>query len=196
MKSRPLSKTIREATCRALVKDMFAKDFEAWKVEQHRLALKLYNKLYSRKEREALATLGEGWFGKKKSFRVAFGGDVQDMSLEHLLYFKDAHSSSRYQPLLAFKATDLFSEILVKHWDRYQTLTQDRRKFRNEVMAQLESVRTTKQLFEVWPEVIKWVPDGVATTGNSLPAVQVDDINKQICDKLGTKSGACEEPSK
>lgn len=80
----------------------------------------------------------------------------------------------------------------------YRTIENKRQKvvdkwqdIREEVTKIIYSVNTTKQLIEIWPEVVEFLPDGVKSVDTPhLPMVQVEKLNTL----LGIK-GEQNEPS-
>lgn len=63
-----------------------------------------------------------------------------------------------------------------------ETWTNELNKFKNQVMEVLNSVSTTKQFVEVWPEAEKFLPPEVADPSNiNLPAIaSIMELNKII----------------
>ena len=58
----------------------------------------------------------------------------------------------------------------------------DKEEFRQEISAVINSVNTTKQLQEIWPEVLKFVPAHLInpSVGITLPAIKTDKLNKSL----------------
>lgn len=70
-----------------------------------------------------------------------------------------------------------YNDILKK----YNDLQREKGNIAREVTAILNSVRTVKQLLDVWPEVEKYLPCTVKSVDNrSLPVVQVQQLNDKL----------------
>ncbi len=50
----------------------------------------------------------------------------------------------------------------------------------NNIQATLNSVTTIKRLFEIWPESKELIPTNISKPLSTLPALQVEDLNKLI----------------
>jgi len=56
-----------------------------------------------------------------------------------------------------------------------------RNKFKQEIVAVIDSVNTTKQLVEIWPEVQVYIPTHLNDPSRiQLPAIRMDSINAKI----------------
>ena len=55
------------------------------------------------------------------------------------------------------------------------------RNFKSQVRQTLDSVNTTKQLVEVWPEVEEHLPESVKDPSKiQLPSVNIQSLNEQL----------------
>ena len=63
----------------------------------------------------------------------------------------------------------------------YEEHQKSLKKFTNELKQVLESVNTTGQLLEVWPEAAPFVPQEISNPSSiSLPAVSFVELNKVL----------------
>ena len=71
-----------------------------------------------------------------------------------------------------------YEKVLESHGDWLK----ERRNLNTEITTVLNSVNTTKQLIEVWPEVEKFLPAHIAdpNTGIKLPALKVSRLNEKL----------------
>lgn len=61
-----------------------------------------------------------------------------------------------------------------------EAIRADRDTLTANVRGALSNITTDKRLLEAWPEAAELLPDQVATTSSSLPAVRVDELNAMI----------------
>ena len=96
------------------------------------------------------------------------------MSVPRLFLYKDMESKTKL-------AAD---HKLTVQWDAQQNreydLLAEKNKLAKEVRALLNSVNTTKQLLEAWPESEIFLKGLLETSGQLLPMVQVKTLNEVI----------------
>ncbi|MTC37622.1 hypothetical protein GKR70_03585 [Providencia alcalifaciens] len=70
---------------------------------------------------------------------------------------------------------------------RFEKLTQKENKLKEKeteinttVQVALNSVTTIKRLIEIWPESKELIPTDISKSTSTLPALQVEDLNKLI----------------
>lgn len=85
-------------------------------------------------------------------------------------------------PIAAISNSD---ERLLKHEKLVNALDdwkQERKKVRREIEVVLNSVNTTKQLAEIWPEIIGLVPTHILnpSKGVQLPAIPMGKLNEKL----------------
>ena len=75
-----------------------------------------------------------------------------------------------------------FLENLKMLEEKYQKWDSDKRAFVEEIRAIVYSVNSTKQLSDLWPEAIKFVPSYVVnpSTGIKLPALRTEALNEAL----------------
>jgi hypothetical protein len=191
MKSRTLNNNHRDTICGSIVSDTFKADDKKIKEAEGDLAMECYNALYTQAERDTLKRLGKGWFDSRSGLQVRFGAKMESVAFQQhgVRRVKDVHSG--YGTQLSLDATDPLADKLTKFFEEKSDHGYATCEFRGKVMAQLNSVRTTKQLLAAWPEVETWLPTALVTEHAPAPMIQVTEINKVICDKLGPKGGTC-----
>lgn len=191
MKSKPLNQNHRDTICSSIMSDTFAADNKRiWETEGD-LAMECYKRLYTQSERDTLKRLGKGWFGTQGSLNVQAGPERMSVYFRHhgSQFVKSIHDC--WTCHLALEATDPLAQALLKFDNEETDHKQAKRLLESKILAQLNSCRTTKQLLAAWPEVEIWLPTDLTTEHAPAPMVQVVEINKIICDKLGPKGGTC-----
>jgi hypothetical protein len=82
-------------------------------------------------------------------------------------------------PLWVAHLADLEAAKLVN--TAYEEHNKALRKFKSEVKTVLESVNTTGQLVEVWPEALPFVPQNISNPSSiNLPSVNFAELNKVL----------------
>ena len=142
-------------------------------------ALKIWNSLFGKID---FSTIPTKFLTKGKHIRVSVNKKVYNFILK-----KDKILTSKQtrweDPILKnyvkIPSSILEYETKMKELNQFQN---DQEEFRQEISAVINSVNTTKQLQEIWPEVLKFVPAHLInpSVGITLPAIKTDKINKSL----------------
>lgn len=102
------------------------------------------------------------------------------------LYYGNDRDDNEIRLLTPSRDKCLFS-VDHKLSKRFEKLTQKESKIKEKeaeinanVQAALNSVTTIKRLIEIWPESKELIPTDISKASVSLPALQVEDLNKLI----------------
>ena len=179
MKSIRLNESIRHKIISALLEKRFSKEDEAKAKKSQSLAQQVYNDQIQKKDRDIMATLPDGWLPMVSSLRVQFGDDYTYLSLKESVPLP--HNRSKYTFAVYekdHKLTKKFSDIDSKD----DEIRDGKVDIKKKAWAILTSVRTTKQLFDVWPEVQGVVLSVIETPEEPkhLPALPISEVNKAI----------------
>jgi len=121
-----------------------------------------------------------------QSYRISaqFGGDF----VQFIMKSKMPATSTSYSPnpCKVFNKTPGFYKKYLAEVAAYEKWDAACDSFRSELRSILYSVNTTKQLIDIWPECVKYLPQGSVDSIQTcnLPALKTAELNK----KLGIKA--------
>lgn len=114
------------------------------------------------------------------SLRPAFGGQRV-----RLRYGKDNNGEDIYlltpdDNKCLFSADHELSKRFEKLTQKESNIKKKEAEIDANVHAALSSVTTIKRLIEIWPESKELIPTDISKSTSTLPALQVEDLNKLI----------------
>ncbi|MTC16841.1 Nmad5 family putative nucleotide modification protein [Providencia alcalifaciens] len=117
---------------------------------------------------------------ESNSLRPAFGGQRV-----RLRYGKDNNGEDIYlltpdDNKCLFSADHELSKRFEKLTQKENKLKEKETEINTTVRAALNSVSTIKRLIEIWPESKELIPTDISKSTSTLPALQVEDLNKLI----------------
>lgn len=117
---------------------------------------------------------------ESNSLRPAFGGQRV-----RLRYGKDNNGKDIYlltpdDNKCLFPADHELSKRFEKLTQKENKLKEKETEINTTVQAALNSVTTIKRLIEIWPESKELIPTDISKSASTLPALQVEDLNKLI----------------
>ncbi len=115
----------------------------------------------------------------REFLNCALQGYVRIAAQDHRVTFGTTRPVRCNAFLGVIEATHPLSEEWVSLRSGLKTLEDEKRATKNRIMAVLDSVTTVKRLREVWPECEPFLK-GIDAVPNTLPAVQVGDLNKML----------------
>ncbi len=87
-------------------------------------------------------------------------------------------------PVKVFEKNPPFYNLYLKQVEVYEEWDKKRKEFKSELESILQSCGTTKQLVNIWPQAVVYLPSGIAeSVTRNLPALKTSELNK----KLGIK---------
>lgn len=181
-----LSTMIKEIVEERLLKNAFEKREQALKKAQHRFAGKIYNDVYSLKERKAMAGMPDGFMETSSSLKVQFRGDFTHVHFGESRRIASKHkyncSKHKYNCSKVYDANDPLCDEHVKLKQEADDLEREKREARVDLNAVLDRVTTVKRLIELWPEVEPWVKDFIEPPIDSknLPCLPISELNKTL----------------
>lgn len=176
MKSTRLTKDIRQKIWDKIREERFGKVEIEHREKLKSLALKCYNAMYSKEERQWMKNAYKGALPEENELFVRFNGKSIILHLEEYKPIFNNHSnSSKCQFEKTHSLTKEFREI----HEYKNSKDEEKIRAREATMSILNSFTTTRKLLEIWPEVEPYLNKVVENQkSNNLPAVQVKDINK------------------
>jgi hypothetical protein len=176
--SRKLNNSIRDLIIDEALRESFGGKESQLQKLKFEVSLKLYNDIYSEKEREKMKNLPNGWLPIKNSFRVVMGGyGHTQIYLETDLLFFDFHMSYG-RPVKVYSEGDNLFSI----YDSYEKINTEvvgkRGKAYKMLRALLYSVKTTGQLKKIWAEGVKYIEKFEVTGETTQVAIQTKELTE------------------
>ena len=177
-----ISKDIKEKIARRAATKFAEKTKIKLAKEEEKLALQCYNHIYSKKERDIIATVPDGWLRKCKCLKFNIAGWTVTLTAKEEMPTKQ---QDYCKPLGVVEAGDLADKVQA-HATAKKKADEDLSAFYHKILSMLLGVSTWKKLQETWKEGTEFYKDLIPAenTGANVPAVLVADINKA----LGLKS--------
>lgn len=185
MASRALTNLIRQEIVDDLTKRKFGDVKAVFIDRKYVLAFKVYDELYSKDKQEKMNALPDGWLPLCSNVHI----QIQDRQHTYdYLYFSGATDANGGR--VEKRRTNTGSKCLIVTADspigqEYLELMAEYKEFEKTVFdakvkanAIVESVNTTKQLKEVWPEITPFVEKYETVEIQTLPDVTREDLNK------------------
>lgn len=174
-----LTKELRKRIKDQIIEHRFNDDKSKLDQKKDKFALKVYTTVFSKKERELLVSLPEGWTTKLSSFQVNLGGETHRFYLSEKLIFPGGYSN--YSTVKAYDGSHALSEEKAKLICEKQNFNAEVNSAKADINAILTSVSTIKRLKEAWPEITTIV-DNLAPEEKiaNFPAVRMQDLNKSL----------------
>jgi len=182
-----LTNVIRDDIIKDVIAKTFDKDKEELKKREHKIGMAAYAKVYSAKERDAAASLSEGWVKRDKCLRFNIGGMDMIFNVNEAVPVKrnGEYGCNRLGNIADEK---IKQDALDLHNDK-QTIKDGESKLHGQLKSVLYAVNTYKRLSETWPEghkfYVKYAPKG---DNSLLPAIRVNELNETL--GLKAKSNA------
>lgn len=181
MKSIRLSKELRNEIISSIA-DAYDANNPFPESLENSFALWCYEKIHGGIEKK-IANLDPRYFTKCTSITVAFMGEQHSFTLpEAKIMFPSIYGrfSTNLQHHFDSKPRE-YLDYLAREQERDE-YRQTRNKFLREVRSLVESVNSTKQLLEIWPEAEDYIPAHLAdpSKGVKLPALQTSRLNERL----------------
>lgn len=149
-----------------------------------------YETCYSKKERDLIASLPDGWLGTATAGQVMVNGRVTQVLFDELRPVPFNSSSSFYGSKPVSAVLDDGHPYLLKmeelrvadeKLDQFsRSYNEERSSLKVRVRAILESVTTVNRLIEIWPEVVDFLPETVSDPITGVPAIMIADLNRDL----------------
>jgi hypothetical protein len=185
-----LSNQLRDKIITDVVEMTTGKAKKALDKRSEALAIQLYNALYSKATRDAMAKLPRGFMPEDRCLKFNLGGMNIQITAEKALRVPyapqatDDNMGGNYrnscQRLGNINNEELQAKYLTLHEENEAHKTHVN-KVANETRALLYSLHTYPQLVKTWPEGKKFYEKYAPKDGDSqLPALLIADLNKTL----------------
>lgn len=160
-KSIRLTNQVRDEILLKLLQHGF--DAESKKIEKrrHELSVKVYNDVFSKKDRDLMDAIPAGWLPEVSEMKVQFGGASSGVcEREFEKPVKMPHKHVRYRSTNILKVYDDNHKFTQEHdsvTDDQKALKEKRNKAEAQAKAVLFSCNTTKALKDAWPAIVEIV---------------------------------------
>lgn len=172
-----LTKTMREAIERKLIRDKFEKPFIENRKAFHVLADKIYRDVYGN-DVSKMNRLPDGWLPTSGSILVRIAGQMERPELDKPRRLPYEHS--RHQVVKQYSAGEEIAREFRALKDAKNDLEQARDNTSAEIRAVLNSVNTLAQLVEAWPEIADLARKICDRPVENLPAIRIDSLNSKL----------------
>lgn len=168
-----LTNEMRNRIVSKLIQHRFSKEQERVKKLGHAVALAVYNDTYSKKERDLMASLPEGWLPECGSMRGVFGGEHGRalLSANARMPYRDDERYVKKSYDGDHKITQQYVEW--KHAEKSLEAAIDGA--RTTAFGLLQTAKTVEKLLSIWPEVKPFIPE--QTPRPAPVAIPVGDLN-------------------
>lgn len=172
-----MNQTHRTEIREAALKDIYIPIRDDLERRRAELFDRIYNAAVSDDERKAMAGIDPAWLCMSQHFQVNAGGYVLSFML------KKAYPSKWNSR--AYDRINITDEGLIQEARDMQTedegLTTQYRRAYDSLFNLLDSARTFEALAKSWPEGEEyWKPVWEREKGQSLPAIQVSEVNRVL----------------
>lgn len=197
MASQRLNAMIRNAIIEAAVNRKFASEMAQLEQDQKdvidlekSLPEMAYKMAFSPDIRKKIKSIPEGWLLNSDLVMVNVEGKgmrpvfVGDRPIPNRYVYNGYGSAIPIVIVTAdheyFQAETLLAEKRAALDTTRKEIKDKTRALEKKVSGVVNSVTTTKRLLEVWPEVQELLPKGSMVNGDMLPAIVLDDLNKEL----------------
>jgi Nucleotide modification associated domain 5 len=171
-----LNDRIRKIILQRLLDYRFKKEQDELAEEWKTFEGAIYEDIYPKKIRSAMAALPDGYFSKGGSFRLSFGGEVSDVYISMKKPVATCHISWNSTTKIY-----LADDPLTLEWrrlaDKKRELSDKRGKASAAANGILQNCYTVKQLIDNWPEAAPFVADFQDTKKSVALMVNPKDLN-------------------
>lgn len=118
--------------------------------------------------------IDDNWFYMWDFLDVDFGG------MRERLEFTDNVNRPELRKKPTYQADHEFSKRYIKLQNKHEDLLKQKDDLRAEITAILNSCTTIKKIQQIWPESINFMTDIKTKTSNTLPTIDITDLNKKL----------------
>lgn len=146
--------------------------------EENDLGVAVYEKLFSKADRDLALTMPEGWIYRDKCLRVTFGFQRTVLNLIDgvLVPSNNMYGCNNQGTIHDQDLCDRFTRLEQEK----SKLKEDYDSAKNKLRALLNSVNTYARLAEVWPEGVEFYKSLEPKEGSKPLAIRTDEINAML----------------
>lgn len=183
MKSKRLNEDMRTRIISNIFTGFCEKEIKEIAQLKSDLGLKIYRSLYDEDIEKQMRSFPEGFFAESDQIEARMNGKRIPLKLTEPRLFRFDHFTHFSHVDLSFgngKGEDFIKEFQ-KIDLKEDKLKEKIRKAKHKAKGVIWGCKTTKQLKETWPEIKSFIePFEKEDYSAMLPAVQTDDLNKQL----------------
>ena len=137
----------------------------------------VYDDVYPKAVQRLMSKMPEGFLPTATSFAVAFDGVVDQVGFSER---RVADKDNSFRPVVNYESDHPIAVENSEVSKRRRDLNARREKARRDVLALLESCRSSSQLLATWPEAAQFM-EGMSPTSQVVDlAVPVEEINLEL----------------
>jgi hypothetical protein len=177
-----LTNDIRDCVRNHATFDAFNKKEKSLELKGHKIAERIYNSAYTKKERDFMESAPTTeMFGTSKTFKIQFCGEVHNVSLGESKRFPFKKMDNYYTPIYTLEVDSATGRAFEKHAATILKLEEGKKSFMLKLRQLLYGFNTDKQLLEAWPEGKKYLSKHVHTGSRAVvPDSLINDINNTL----------------
>ena len=190
-----MTTAIKKSIYDRVLKDKYEKRYTDMAASFRALAESVYNDVYSKKERDLMASLPKGWLITRSDIRVKFEGhgnyEVLDFRGEcgckpmryriAEVFEKPTPAKDSHRAVKVYEPTSKFTVQYVACRTALKQLDEDFNASSLMLDTALGQFKTLDALKKGWPEIAPFTDHiGESPINNALPAVRMSEINKQL----------------
>jgi len=172
-----LNEQYRQTILRRALARAFDSEEERMRASELLLGGMVYDDVYPKEVQRLMSKMPEGFLPIATSLTVAFDGEVDQVRFGER---RVADKDNSFKPVVNYESDH---PIAVEHSEvskRRRDLNARREKARRDVLALLESCRSSSQLLATWPEAAQFM-DSMSPTSQVVDlAVPVEEINLEL----------------
>lgn len=184
-----LTTGLREQITRKVLHHRFQEEYEKLIAKGAKVADKVYNDVFSKKERDLMATLPEGWLPTDDDISIQTNEGYRRLNFNGSFYLEGFQRSNTVEmrrfpksrmsgAAKVYDAGDKLGEEINKLEEAKKDLEARIANTKRQVQAALNSVTTLGKLKTEWPEIAPFCPELEA--GSNLPAIPTNKLNELL----------------
>ena len=177
--SRRLTNDDRKLIRERILEHAFSKRAKALAAEENALADAAYDRIYSKKVRDAMAALPRGFLVEDEEIYANVAGRRFCLKLTEPRRARAGYALNNSDKCFNVLADDALGMKILAHGDAKKALQAEREKALSSIRAALASMSTVKQCIERWPEIRAFVEDLEKKPVTAL-AIPLRDLNRTL----------------
>lgn len=171
-----LTNEARNKILARLIEHRFGAEEEALRKARRAFAARVYDDIFTKKQRDLMASLPSGWMPTKQTINVYFAGEITQLSLPDQ---RPVPHDKVHGTLAVYDARHPLAEAKVDLDRKAYDLTERRDAARANANAFLRNSKTLKQLVDAWPEIEPFAND-VIEKPVKLPTIDLSKLNADL----------------
>lgn len=175
-KKTPLNNVVRNFILTAVLSHRFSAAQKELTDRPKQLAQDFYDTVLTKDEQAQIEAAPKGWFRQTREVYIHVDGKT----------FSTRFAETKLQPYdwakTEFSSSSALGKKIMKYWADKDKLAEERFKAESATQATLKSFRYLEDLVEAWPEVKRFVPDGITKKQQMTAALAIPpkDLNAML----------------